>query len=345
MHRCKKRQHPSLPLWALLAVALAAGRAAAQGHAPFGPDFDGRAGAHEGAFIDEFRRATRGLRPSSPQALPTGFGASPWDGEEVKRLAHELEEASSQLYDAYRSRSDTGNWLDKQSRRAAIESLSRLRESARHFHAQVEARYQDPEHTRADFARLVETYDVVERVLPGAYRARRVAAELDRVRRVMRALEGRYRRQARRSRWQWEGVKRLAHEVDEKASHVHAEAERGAHHGSYWERRALADLHELDEAAEHFHRQVERLRQDPAHTRSDFRRLERAYEQSSRTIRYAHIDEHVRRDFAKLAEAMEALADAYLETEDHDDGHRDHDGHDGRDLHDDDRGRRWPWGW
>ncbi len=151
----------------------------------------------------------------------------------------------------------------------------------------------------------------------------------------------------------WAQVKALAHQVDEKATHVHRTAESRAHHGDYWERRALADLHTLEQRAEHFHRQVESYRTDPWHTRRDYQNLLWAFNTADRSSRSAHFDSHVRRDLNAVRYALSRLDWYYRQGGGgHDDDDHDRDPHDRwpwpRDPHDGDdhhRDPHWPWPW
>lgn len=141
--------------------------------------------------------------------------------------------------------------------------------------------------------------------------------------------------------WNWARVKQLAHEVDDRAEHVHREAERQAHHGDRWERQALSDLHRLAERAEHFHRQLERWNQNPSHTRSDYYSVVSAFNQADRSLRYAHSFRHIRQDFETVRRAIGELN--YYYRGGYDDGHG---GHGGHDDHGNDWSRwpgRWPW--
>ena len=145
--------------------------------------------------------------------------------------------------------------------------------------------------------------------------------------------------------WNWEQVKRLAHEVNENAEHVHNAAEARAHHGDRDEERALSDLHGLKEAAEHFHDQVERYGQSPSHTRSDYYTVLNAYNRARSSIRWSHVEGHVIRDFNDLSRSLNELSYYYRDAS-YGGGHgRDDDRDDDRDDHDRggrDHGRRRP---
>lgn len=253
----------------------------------------------------------------------------PWDGAAIRRLAHELETAADQLYHNYRDRSDTGNVLKKWSRQAAINVLRPFWQEARHFHQQVESRFQDPAHTREDFRRLMRALDEVDRVLPSAYHADRVREEYHRATQLADSMLRYYRsNRGGGGGWRyWETVKSLAHKVDEKAAHAYEQALRDWHHGNSWERRAIEDLREFADKARHFHRQLEDPRQNPdsSHTRADYQKLLWAYERAESSLRWAHPTRHVQEDFEEAGRALRDLA-RYYDGDDHDDDHdRDHD--------------------
>ncbi len=109
----------------------------------------------------------------------------------------------------------------------------------------------------------------------------------------------------------WQQVQETAHRLEDAARHVHREAERRAHHGSYAEQRSFVALHELADRADHFHRQVERYRQDPRHTNADFRALQDAYYRAESSLRGLHGEEHVYRDFGEVARLMDHLTALY----------------------------------
>lgn len=317
---------PRVTLHAAAVVCLMAGTAAADSFRLQNP------GQILRGFLDEPGPALPAAGPGGFRGLPANYGDGhggygDWSGEAVKRLAHSLDERSSEIRAKYRDEKP-GNFFEKMSWRAAYDALESLEREADHFHRQIEGRWQDPEHTRGDYARLVEAYNNAAAIAPNAYHFRRIRLEWGQLESVMHGLEQAYRGGRRRGRWQWERVKRLAHEVEEKAEHVHREAESRSHHGDYWERRALADLHALEEKAGHFHRQVESYRQDPRHTRGDFSALMRAYDEAERSFRNAHAYQHVREDFYRMRDALRELESQYEDSGGgggHDDHYGDHD--------------------
>lgn len=117
-------------------------------------------------------------------------------------------------------------------------------------------------------------------------------------------------------------VKRLAHQIENQARHVHQMAEQNAHHGDWWEERALRDLHVLENSATHFHAQVESWWSEPSHTRHDYERLVRDYRTARRSFRYLHAYRHIVGDFRELGYLIEELQSYY------EGGHDPHDPHD-----------------
>lgn len=106
-------------------------------------------------------------------------------------------------------------------------------------------------------------------------------------------------------------VRALAHELEDAAHHVHAAAERSAHHYSRAESDALKKLHRLDDRARHFHREVERYYRDPYHTERDFERLIDAFYEARYAMHYLHAFDHVREDFYQVERLVNRLADYY----------------------------------
>ncbi len=251
----------------------------------------------------------------------------PWSASDAKRVAHELQEAADLLYNNYRANSDTGNFFKKISRRAALDALDSFRNVCRHFHGQIEGRYQEPGHTREDFRKVLRALDGVDNVRYN-YRFDRVRGEHQRATQLVASLTAYFRmpRESSGGWGAWRQVKELAHKVEEKTRHVHHEAEERSHHGDYWERRALADLHRLEEKAAHFHRQVESNRQGPTHTYNDYRELQWAFDTADRSLRWAHFDSHVRADFEQVRRWLDALDRVYGDGG-HDDPHHDDHGY------------------
>jgi hypothetical protein len=280
-----------------------------------GFDFDGRAG-FSGArpFLDIIRNQSV-FEPAPVRSLPVpGFSPAehrrgPWDGWRVKLIAHDLERASEELYYRYEERSRTSKFFEQISRNLALNALRNLIGSARHFHHQVESWQQDPEHTRQDFQRLMESYDKTRQAMIIAYHAGRVNQEYRRVTDLVYTLESYYRYGGggQGEGWNWEIVKSLARNVEARAAHVHQEAERGAHHGDEQERRALADLHHLEREASHFRHQVESFFQDPSHTYRYYQQLLWAFGRADLSIRYTHAYGHVRQDFEAVGQALQQL--------------------------------------
>lgn len=266
---------------------------------------------------------------------------APWSASQARRFAHELEETAERLYNTYRANSDTGNFFKKISRNAALYALDNFRSACRHFHAQIESRWQDPSHTREDFRRVLQTLDGVDQVRYN-YRFDRVAGEHREATRLAAGLAAYFRVPRDAGGWaEWERVRGLAHEVETQARHIHREAESRAHHGDYRERQALADLHALEEKAAHFHRQVESNRQDPRHTYEDFHELRRGFDAADRSLRGAHFDVHVRGDFEEVRRRLDELDWAYRRGG-HGDPHDDpHHGDPHRGDHGHDRDRPW----
>ncbi len=139
--------------------------------------------------------------------------------------------------------------------------------------------------------------------------------------------------------WRYERVAALAHEVEERAEHLHRAAEGRSHHGDYGEERFLEAAHAFERQAAHFHRQLESYRQESYHTRSDYYELVSAFRQVEWTIRSAHVESHVWGDFNAARSAVTELEYYYRADGGYDHGH----GH-GDDDHDWPNRRRRPHG-
>lgn len=99
-----------------------------------------------------------------------------------------------------------------------------------------------------------------------------------------------------------------AHDVDEKAQHLHEWAEGKAHHYDDAEERALRRLHKFAERANHFHGQVESWRSgDSYHLRKDFYKLQESWYRVEDSLNRLHPDNHTYNDFLKARDAMYRL--------------------------------------
>ena len=84
-----------------------------------------------------------------------------WDGERVKQLAHDLDEAAEHVH--IQAERETDNQWGRDSR--AIMALHEFAEAAEHFHRQVESYSNDPRHTQNDFYNLTYAYRDASRAM------------------------------------------------------------------------------------------------------------------------------------------------------------------------------------
>ncbi len=108
--------------------------------------------------------------------------------EEVRAIAHELERATRDLYEAARHER---HHYDRRERHA-LDDLSRLKDRARHFHREVERHYRDPYHTEADFLELRAAVDHVIRGRRDLHPYPAVDSRLRRVHELMARLDAYY---------------------------------------------------------------------------------------------------------------------------------------------------------
>jgi len=103
-----------------------------------------------------------------------------------------------------------------------------------------------------------------------------------------------------------QAIAALAHNVEQKATHLHKWAEARSHHFTYREERALGNLHRFAEKARHFHRAVEAWRGGP-HLKRDFYRLLNVWYRVDGSFHYFHADRHVYNDYLELRNSLHRL--------------------------------------
>ena len=117
--------------------------------------------------------------------------------EAVRGLAHELEDATRDLY--YAARHERHHYDGRE--RHALEDLYRLKDRARHFHREIERHYRDPYHTEADY---LELRRAVEHTIWGRHDLHpypSVERHLVRVDRLMEQLDAYYAEYTGYRRW------------------------------------------------------------------------------------------------------------------------------------------------
>ena len=111
--------------------------------------------------------------------------------------------------------------------------------------------------------------------------------------------------------WRGDEVLKRAHRIDELAQYTAEVAERGRHHDTWREARAINRLNALAREADHFHHQVERYRERSQHTDGDFERLVAAYVRAADTMRQLHAFRDARAGFYELQQNMDSLMSVY----------------------------------
>ena len=109
-------------------------------------------------------------------------------------------------------------------------------------------------------------------------------------------------------------VKALAHQLQQKADHVHEQAEGVVDPYNYQHQQALSDLHKLARKAAHFHKLVEQSFQDPSHTEHDFHELADALRQSQHSFgAVGHHWHHLEHDFQEVVGVFQRLRSYYVD--------------------------------
>lgn len=104
-----------------------------------------------------------------------------------------------------------------------------------------------------------------------------------------------------------EMIARAAHDLDEKAEHLHEWAEARAHHGTHLEEAALVKLHIFADRARAFHEQVESWQGNNQQLRNSFYKVLEAWYRVEDTFPYLHADGHVTNDFLAARDSLNQL--------------------------------------
>lgn len=103
----------------------------------------------------------------------------------------------------------------------------------------------------------------------------------------------------------------LAHEIDVTATALHRGFEYNNRRPDWAENRAMLALHDLNREARHFHAEVESYAQSPWHTVNDFRRLERSFFVTERTLEAIGPRPYVDRGMERMYVSMNEIARLY----------------------------------
>jgi hypothetical protein len=110
---------------------------------------------------------------------------------------------------------------------------------------------------------------------------------------------------------QMERIAVLAHEIDEIAGEMRQRTERSNRRPDRYVAHVLGDLHDLAAAAGHFRREVESYRQDPRHTRDDYRELTTAYDAVRASLSSIDPRSYIDRGMQRIAVNLAQLDDYY----------------------------------
>jgi len=239
------------------------------------------------------------------------------DMARVKDLAHEVHQSARHVHRQAEAVADPHNGWHQ----TALTDLHDLEEAAKHFHHQVETYFQSPQHTESDFRNLERALRKSQNSFSAVgHHWHHLEHDFQQLSNTFGLLRAYYSNN-RRGRYPTVGdmprVRALAHDLHEKAAHVHRLAEAAVNPGNHAHRQALSDLHELEEAAEHFHGQVERYFQNPRHTAEDFRELAAMVRRSQNSFgAVAHHWHHLEHDFQETVAVYHAL-NAYYTSDHH----------------------------
>jgi hypothetical protein len=103
-------------------------------------------------------------------------------------------------------------------------------------------------------------------------------------------------------------IAELAQQLVRATRRVHRQAEKGAHHHSRREARALRSLHRLDHAARDFY---SRTRHDEAPSPRELRRLVRAYQRAQARFDSLHLRRPVEREFERAGRLVQRVERVY----------------------------------
>ena len=113
------------------------------------------------------------------------------------------------------------------------------------------------------------------------------------------------------TRYEMERVAVLAHQVEETAWSIHAQAARNNRRPDRWEAEMLEALHQLEYTANHFHAQVESYSRDPQHTEEDFEELLDAFYTTADALTYVARRPYVDHGMDEIARLLSQLTRYY----------------------------------
>lgn len=308
------------------------------------------ASAQQFAAPGELLRQMRGERGEVPgfdhgrdHRPGPGFDFSNgWRGDQVKTLAHQLQDRSRQMRERYRQEKP-GNFFKQIIWAAAFNSLQNLEGSAARFHRSVESRWQDPEDTWEDYQALLTAYNDAAQTVPNAYHADRIEGNWRETVATMHWLDQAYRHRRPRHPGGGHGGRESgaagwASEAERAARQAYDSAVRTPTGDGMWERDAIKELAELAQKAASVRQMIER-RQNPRDVSWEVRRLESQVDDAERAVRWADSLRHVSDELRRVSGAVAGLK-AAVEQAERDGGWRD-DGRGGGRSDDDwpDRGR------
>lgn len=116
-------------------------------------------------------------------------------------------------------------------------------------------------------------------------------------------------------------LKRLAHELEDRARHVHHYAESQAHHFTWQEQQMLRALHHFESQARQFHNTVEGYFSSPWQVQQALQHLNNDADHVEMYIYHSHAMAHVVQDWNRAARLLGRINGYFWNDDGHGGGH------------------------
>ena len=241
-----------------------------------------------------------------------------WHGDQVKALAHQMEERSRAMRQRYKEEKP-GNFFKQLIWAAAYNSLQTHEAASDRFHRSVESRWQDPEDTWEDYQALVAAYNDAVQTVPNAYHADRIEGNWRETVAAMHWLDQAYRHLRPRhpgggGPGRQSGAAGWASEAEQAARQAYNAAVRAPSNGGMWDRDAIKELAELAQKASAVREMIER-RSAPRDVSWEVRRLESQVDDAERAVDWANNLGFVKDELLRVSGAVAGLKAAVEQAE------------------------------